>query len=582
MKRSPIVSLIGRPNVGKSSIFNRLLSNSYKAMTYDEPGVTRDRHYAILNLDNMGEKERDVILIDTGGFYPEKIEATDNKKNFEPFFNIMKSQAQIAIDESDLILFVLDVREGLIPIDKTIAHFLRQSKKEVWFLINKYDTDKQAGHELEFYELGFEPEQMILTSAEHNRGLIDLKERLNEFAIKKENELDEGGPQNGVKPNYEVVANLAIIGAPNVGKSTLLNRLVGSDRALVSDIAGTTVDPIEGYFDLYFGKGANILKAQDNDFIKSDQELLQKLKDIENIDIYLDDDDFELDPKLFESDDDQEEFDQDDMLSDKDDEISLEELESKVAEALRESEIAENESTEVDSEEHGFRSIKLVDTAGIRRQKSVKGFVETQSVYRSLRAIADSDIVLLMCDATIGITHHDRRLADIALEKGKSLILCLNKVDQIKDIMKDQIKKREWLLDLRAKIPWLSFCELITISALKGSYIRTLQSSIIKTVLVRHKKIKTGELNRLIRYLVDKNPIMLDKARGVPFKVKYTSMLKSTPPTFLFFTNRSQGIPVNFKRYLKNNIRSEFELRNTPVHLIFRTTGDLRKRIKQV
>lgn len=579
MKRSPIVSLIGRPNVGKSSIFNRLLQNSYKAMTYDEPGVTRDRHYAVLNLENYAEDEKlDAILIDTGGFYPEKIDASDDKKSFEPFFNVMKSQAQIAIDESDLILFVLDAREGLIPIDKTIGNYLRESKKEVWFIINKYDSDKQAGHELEFYELGCDPENLILTSAEHNRGLTEIKERLVKF-IKNMNEKGEGkNPQNGVKPNYEVVGNLAIIGAPNVGKSTLLNRLVGSDRALVSDIAGTTVDPIEGYIDLYFADKTEILLAQKDQFRTSNKDLAEELKELDLED--FDDLDFGeiFDDELVFS---EQEEDQNQNDTESEEPMSLEDLEKLVLDSMNVS-IDETEKVAPVRVSENYRSIKLVDTAGIRRQKSVKGFVETQSVYRSLRAISESDIVVLMCDAQKGITHQDRRLADIALEKGKSIIICLNKVDLIKSIMNDPAQKKEWLLDLRAQIPWLSFCELITLSALKGSYVKSLKNSIINTIIVRHQKVKTGELNRLVKYLVAKNPIMLDKARGIPFKVKYTSMVKSTPPTFLFFTNRSQGIPVNFKRYLKNNIRQEFNLRNTPVHLVFRTTGDLRRKMKEV
>lgn len=578
MKRSPIVSLIGRPNVGKSSIFNRLLRNSYKAMTHDEPGVTRDRHYSILSLDDFeNDTKKDVILVDTGGFYPEKIVTDDStKKSFEPFFNVMKGQAQIAIEESDLVLFVLDVREGLIPIDKTIAHFLRGSKKDVWFLVNKYDSDKQAGNEFEFYELGFGPEDMILTSAEHNRGIQELRERLVSYVKEHEEKFDEGKTQSGVKPNYEVVSNLAIIGAPNVGKSTLLNRFLGSQRALVSDIAGTTVDPIEGYFDLYFGPQADLLKGQADQFRISDQELFQEIIKVEesgsigetdfDLEETLNEENLEVDAANERSDDQKEAA----------PELSVEELETLVLNSMNHHEFEGDDNDPVRVSDH-YRSIKLVDTAGIRRKKSVEGFVETQSVYRSLRAISDADIVLLMCDAEKGITHQDRRLADIALEKGKSIILCLNKVDLIREIMKDGKRKKEWLLDLRSKVPWLSFCDLITISALKGSYMRALKNAMIGTVVVRHKKVKTGELNRLVHYLVDKNPIMLDKARGIAFKVKYVSMVKSTPPTFLFFTNRSEGIPVNFKRYLKNHIRSEFDLRNTPVHLVFRSSASLRK-----
>jgi GTP-binding protein len=248
--RSTVVSLIGRPNVGKSTIFNRLLRQNFKAMTFDQPGVTRDRHYDICTLENReGNDYKDLILVDTGGFYPEKIDfdKKTQKAPAEPFFDIMADHAKLAIEESDLILFVVDVREGLIPFDKSILDYIRTTQKPCWLLINKFDTDKQWGTESDFYTLGFSEDDFHILSAEHNRGLVKLKECLYEFAeetekrLQKENETTE--IQKGIKPNFDVVGSLAIIGSPNAGKSTLLNRLIGSKRALVSDVAGTTVDP---------------------------------------------------------------------------------------------------------------------------------------------------------------------------------------------------------------------------------------------------------------------------------------------------------------------------------------------------
>ena len=265
-QRSCVVSVIGRPNVGKSSIYNRLMRKAFKTMTFDQPGVTRDRHYGIATMfDEREENPEDIILVDTGGFYPEKIEEPKQlgkRKTVEPFFNIMAEHAKMAIEECELIIFVVDVREGLLPFDKTIADYIRTTKKPMWLLVNKFDSDAQWGNEADFYELGLAEDQFLIVSAEHGRGLNVLREKIHAFStdfkksVKEEHEI-----QKGVKPNHDVVSNIALIGAPNAGKSTLLNQLVGSKRALVSDIAGTTVDPIEGYFDLFFGEDAKPLTS---------------------------------------------------------------------------------------------------------------------------------------------------------------------------------------------------------------------------------------------------------------------------------------------------------------------------------
>lgn len=584
-KRSPVISIIGRPNVGKSSIYNRLMRKNFKIMTYDQPGVTRDRHYSIANFtDVKGENPKDTILIDTGGFYPEKVEEEKiigKRKTAEPFFNIMADQAKLAIDESDLVMMVVDVREGLIPFDRTICDYVRTTKKPMWLLVNKFDTDKQWGDEAEFYSLGVKEDDFYVLSAEHGRGLEILRESIHKFAT--EFELDDKEVQKGVTPNHDVVANIAIIGAPNAGKSTLLNQFLGAGRALVSDIAGTTVDPIEGYFDLRFGQGASELTALEDQFRKSNSELLSELeehaKEMEEAEMLAYDEmpeEYKFDSEDFE---DVEMEDTEDL----DEEVELEKIEAQFDrddESVSQSTESAFEQEEV-KEENPYRSVKLVDTAGIRKQKVVSGFIEEQSVYRSLKSISEADIVIYMVDATKGITHQDRRLCDITLEKGKSLIICMNKIDLINDKINDPKKKREWLLDLRDTIPWLGFCEIITISALKGKYINTLKNSLKHTILIRSKRVTTGKLNKVVSALVDRNPVTLNKSQGTRFKVKYASMLKSTPPTFLLFTNKSKGIPTNFRRYLMNGLRREFQMVNTPVHLIFRTTTDIEKRLKR-
>lgn len=601
MKRSAVVSIIGRPNVGKSTIFNRLMRQAKLAMTHDQPGVTRDRHYGILNLMEGEGNEREVILVDTGGFYPQKIDVDLSKKNnIDPFFNLMADHARLAIEESDLVLFVVDVREGLSPFDLGIREFIRVQRKPVWVLVNKFDTEKQSGDEVDFFQLDIDVEDLLLVSAEHNRGIGEIRSRLWKFAgeFEKVGAEDPEMLQRGVKPGHDVVASVAIVGAPNAGKSTLLNALVGAQRALVSEIAGTTVDPIEGYIDLYFGDDAAHFKAQDNQFRRDGETLFEEMQAWSAKGAILDGEDDEVEERIYleygqmapelglipdASEDNNSGFDSEESVAD----FDLKEYfdDSAIEKAL---DVDQVSGVDVEMEEarrgttDGFRSVKLVDTAGIRRSKKVEGFIEEQSVYRSLRAITASDVVIFMVDATLGITHQDRRLLDIALEKGKSLIICLNKIDLLRDTFSNPKKKKEWLEDLKFKIPWLGFCQLITISAKQHRNLSFLKNALRHTIEVRHKKISTGQLNKSIAELVDRHPVVVNRTGGVRFRVKYASMIKSAPPTFLLFTNKSQGIPENYRRYLVNGLRENFNLLNTPVHLIFRTSSDLERRMKKI
>ncbi len=608
-KRSLVVSLIGRPNVGKSTIFNRLMRKQYLAMTHDQPGVTRDRHYGIMQLEE-GEgtqTEEEVILVDTGGFYPEKIEIDPRKKknNVDPFFNIMAAHAKLAIDESDIVLFVVDVREGLLPFDATICAYIRSAKKPVWLLMNKYDTEKQDGDHIDFYNLGLEDDLMLKISAEHNRGFWDLRERLakeaHKFRVEDKNKEDEEFLQKGVRPRNDVVSSVAIIGAPNAGKSTLLNCLVGAQRALVSEIAGTTVDPIEGYIDLYFGPDVEMLSTQDNPFRKENVEIYEEMKMFQDSGLIdteeKDEEDLsEEEKKIYLEYGKTPDMMVDEMIEDVGANSDFAFDDKKIGESnyFSEKDIlnsieanwdgAPEEDADLKNVEyvHRWRSIKIVDTAGIRKSKLVEGFIETQSVYRSLRAISESDVVLFMVDSTLGITHQDRRLLDIALEKGKSLVICLNKIDLLRETFADPKKKKEWLQNLQDEVPWLGFCQLITISAHKNRNINYLREALKRTIVTRNRKIPTGALNRCLLSLTDKNPVLVKKTNGVRFKVKYASMLKSSPPTFLLFSNKSLGIPENYRRYLVNGLRKEFNLLNTPVHLIFRTSSDIERRMKKV
>lgn len=598
MRRSAVVSIIGRPNVGKSTIFNRLMRQARLAMTHDQPGVTRDRHYGILDIEE-GDRHQELILVDTGGFYPEKVEIDEKKKNnVDSFFNIMADHAKLAIRESDLVLFVVDAREGLNPFDQGIREFIRTENKPLWVLVNKFDTEKQNGDEVDFYRLDIDGDDLIKVSAEHNRGIGEVRDRLLRFAENfKTNEEVKDTIQKGVKPHHDVVASVAIVGAPNAGKSTLLNALVGAQRALVSEIAGTTVDPIEGYIDLFFGDDSLNLKGQENQFRVTAESLFEEMKEYgQKSAVDLDSDD-EIEEKIML------EYGQMapelGLLPDAEDEKSVDfepsedsiadfDLSEYFSDEAIENSLELKETSDVELEEakrgmtEGFRSIKLVDTAGIRRSKKVEGFIEEQSVYRSLRAITACDVVIFMVDATLGITHQDRRLLDIALEKGKSLVICLNKIDLLRDIFSNQKKKNEWFEDLKYKIPWLGFCQLVTISARNNRNIGFLKNAIRETIMVRNRRVPTGQLNKVISELVDRHPVVVNRTGGTRFKVKYASMIKSAPPTFLLFTNKSQGIPDHYRRFLVNGLRRDFGLVNTPVHLIFRTSSDLDRRMKRV
>ncbi len=545
--KTPVISIIGRPNVGKSTIFNRLLGNSMKAITHNRPGVTRDRHYGLYKYTDSDHQDKDLILVDTGGFYPD-LETIDDDK----LYSVMAQQARIAVKESDLVLIVMDVRDGLLPFDESIVQFTRKEKKNFWILVNKYDDDRLAGIESDFYK--YASEGISLVSAEHNRGLSDLKDRISNFA--KEFTTEQEKIFDGVKPNFQIGGRISIIGAPNVGKSTLLNHLIGSERASVSSIAGTTIDPIEGFIDLDFGQDVKYLKTSQFNFKKDEISLFKKV--LEEGDGFIDTKEYD-DGNFF--------YEQDDL------DVSLEETSDEVI--IIQEEEPEDETIIEDT----IRSLKVIDTAGIRRKSQVSDFIETQSVYRSLRAINESDIVIYMVDGVVGLTSQDKKLMGIAIERGKTLVIAINKIDLKEEVYSDKKEKKEFLLDFEYELPWLKYCRPVFISAKTGWGIKGLKQSIKEGLIYRNKSIPTGALNRVIHQLVERNPTVIRGRGGArEFKFKYAAMVKSDPPTFLLFVNRSRGVPVQFRRYLVNGIRRNFPIPNTPIHLVFRTgKGDLTK-----
>ncbi len=243
-----------------------------------------------------------------------------------------------------------------------------------------------------------------------------------------------------------------------------------------------------------------------------------------------------------------------------------------------------DESTAVEREGENiqtyWRSVHLVDTAGIRQKANIDEKIEEQSVFRALRCITECDVVVYLIDTSKGFSHQDRHLIALSLEKGKSVILGLNKFDLVLKKYRDAKERREYLETLTCTIPWISYCDVVPLTALHNRGLGRLRQSLVRTFLSRKVKIPTGELNRAFLELSDRHPAHL-KGKA-ELKIKYATMVKGDPPTILLFVNRSRGIPEQYKRYLKNGLREMFRLRNTPVHLVFRASTYLSKKMREV
>lgn len=507
--KNKTIAIVGRPNVGKSTLFNRLMGRMTKAITHNTPGVTRDRQYGIKTFEDQRGRPLNAIMVDTGGLFAEELNQEKNnqrvfddikkvrkKSHYYPgqdeFYFYIAKEAIKGIDEADLILLVVDGLEGLTPYDESLVSLIREKKKDFWLIVNKMESEKnlQEGRHLEFFQTGINEEQMIPISAAHGRGIFDLEYNIGKYLrsfIKVDPLLEEGELSEDDKTEEsqeDFWGKLAIIGAPNSGKSTLMNRLLKKDRSLVSPLPGTTVDPVTDYFELF-----------------------------------------------------------------------------------------------LDDEEGGakLKKIQIVDTAGIRKQSAIKKALESESVFRSLRSMTDADVILHVVDIEKGLTHQDRRLIDIATEKGKSLILILNKIDLVPEFKSDRKKLFNYIEEVKKGMPFN--LSIFPLSAKDGDFIKLLKKMIGKTVNLRKNKIPTGKLNTCIQELVKRNQVMLKgSSRAVPFKIKYATILKMEPPTILLFCNRGRDIPTHYRRFLTNGIKEYFNLKNTPVHLIFRTIDSAKEK----
>jgi GTP-binding protein len=445
----PVVALVGRPNVGKSTIFNRL-TRSRDALVADYAGLTRDRIYGTVR-----EQDLDFILIDTGGL-------TDQSDNMS---DLMRKQAQLAIDEADLVLFVVDGRAGLMPADHEVAQQLRNQSKPLRLIINKTEGEQRELAAAEFYALGLGEPEVI--SATQGRG---IKELLSSIA--------EALPQAYVEPmpavaedeedaepeEQEDIIRLAVLGRPNVGKSTLVNRLLGEERVVAFDEPGTTRDSIHIPF-----------------------------------------------------------------------------------------------------EKDGVK-YTLIDTAGVRRRSKVSEKLEKFSVLKTLQALEEANVVMLVLDAHEGIVDQDLHLAGLIVESGRAVIVTVNKWDGLEKT------EREWVAaNVERRLPFLSFAKTHFISALHGSGVGLLLKSVRIAYKAAMTRVPTSRLTRVLEDAVaDHQPPLV---RGRRIKFRYAHMGGKNPPRIIIHGNQTESTPNSYKRYLENTFREALKLQGTPVMIEFKT-GD--------
>ena len=429
----PTVALVGRPNVGKSTIFNRLVGKKISIIE-DTPGVTRDRIYGSVEYNNYK-----FHLIDTGGI--------DVSKDL--FNDEIKVQASIAIDEADIVVFIVDGMEELNQNDYVIRDMLRKASKNVIVAVNKIDNNKRANNIYNYYELGFD--KVIGVSGEHNIGIVELLDAITtDFKIISDDiEYDD----NKIK--------FCVIGRPNVGKSSLVNAIVNEEKAIVSDVAGTTRDAVDTTF-----------KYNDKEFV-------------------------------------------------------------------------------------------AIDTAGIRKRARIYENIEKYSLLRSLKAIERSDICLLVIDYLDGIKEHDKHIASYALEAGKGIIIIVNKYDS-----NDITKKKEFERLVRNEFQFLSYANILFVSALNKKNIHLIMPEILKVYESCNRKISTSVLNDIIEEAYNLN--LPPSYKGKRLKIYYVVEETTAPPKFVFYVNSKNLIHFSYYRYLENKLRENIELSGTPIILKFK------------
>ena len=436
----PIVAIVGRPNVGKSTLFNALAGEKI-SIVKDTPGVTRDRIYADIDWLNYN-----FTMIDTGGIEPDSNDI---------ILSQMREQAQIAIDTADVIIFMTDVKQGLIDADAKVADMLRRSRKPVILVVNKVDNfNRMMADVYEFYNLGIGDPVPI--SASQKSGLGDMLDKVIEHfhSLNLEEEEDE-------RPK------VAIVGKPNVGKSSIINKLTGQSRVIVSNIAGTTRDAID---------------------------------------------------------------------------------------------------TDV---KYNGKEYVFIDTAGIRRKSKVKEEIERYSVIRTVTAVERADVVVIVIDATEGVTEQDAKIAGIAHENGKGIIIAVNKWDAIE---KNDKTVYEYKNKVRQVLSFMQYAEIMFISAKTGQRLPKLFEMIDMVIENHSLRIETGVVNEIMAEAVAMQQPPSDK--GKRLRLYYITQVSVKPPTFVIFVNDKELMHFSYTRYIENRIREAFGFRGTPLRFIIRERND--------
>ena len=432
----PIVAIVGRPNVGKSTLFNALAGENI-SIVKDTPGVTRDRIYA-----DVTWLDHHFTMIDTGGIEPDSSDV---------ILSQMREQAQIAIDTADVIVFLVDVRQGLQDADSKVADLLRRSRKPVVLVVNKVDSfQKYMSDVYEFYNLGIgDP---VLVSAASRLGIGDmLDEVVSFFPERADGEEEDDRPK------------VAIVGKPNVGKSSIINRLTGKNRVIVSDIAGTTRDAI-------------------------DTDICWNGKD------YV-----------------------------------------------------------------------FIDTAGLRRKNKIKEELERYSIIRTVTAVERADVVVVVIDAAEGVTEQDAKIAGIAHDRGKGVIIAVNKWDAVE---KNDKTIYEFTRRVREVLSFMPYAEILFISAQTGQRLPKLFETIDMVIENQTLRIQTGVLNEIITEAVAMQQPPSDRGRRL--KIFYVTQVSVKPPTFVVFVNDKELMHFSYTRYLENKIRDTFGFKGTSLKFIIR------------
>ncbi|GMM68856.1 ribosome biogenesis GTPase Der [Alteromonas sp. MTD1] len=447
----PVVALVGRPNVGKSTLFNRL-TNTRDALVADYPGLTRDRKYGQAKFDR-----RQFIVVDTGGITGDE-EGIDAE---------MAQQSLLAIEEADVVMFLVDARAGLLPADQGIADHLRRINKKVFVVANKVDGIDGDSESAEFYSLGLGDIKQI--AAAHGRGVAQLlqdalapfESEFPDMEIVDEEPQEDEDAESQRQRLQELPIKLAIVGKPNVGKSTLTNRILGEERVVVYDMPGTTRDSV--YIPM----------------------------------------------------------------------------------------------------ERDEREYILIDTAGVRKRKKISEAVEKFSIVKTLQAIEEANVVLLVIDAREGITDQDLSLLGFVLNSGRSLVVAVNKWDGLNNDVKDEIKR-----EMDRRLGFIDFARIHFISALHGSGVGNLFESVQEAYMSATKRINTALLTQIMEMAQDDHQPPLVRGRRV--KMKYAHAGGYNPPVIVIHGNQVDDLPSSYKRFLMNYFRKALEIMGTPIKIEFR------------